>query len=210
MIDPRPFAFRSKWVYTAVPGVNVPPFRAVVDVEEGRVVLAIRGTCDLISAATDVEALPQRVAGLGLVHGGFWRALEAAWPELERALHERDPDIITGHSAGGAWAFLVAAKLCLAGRPPKAVIAFAPARPSIGSELADLLALHGVEVQIYRLGDDQVPNLPPGFALPGPMTQLGRIDSVLRELDDHSITHIDMAVDAYVAVLVALAGSVPA
>jgi len=55
-----------------------------------------------------------------------------------------------------------------------------------------------------------VPNLPPGFALPGPMTQLGRIDSVLRELDDHSITHIDMAVDAYVAALVALAGSVPA
>jgi len=190
MIDPRPFAFWSKCIYTFRPDVSVPPFRAGFDLDEGRLVLTIRGTCDLISAATDLEAFPVPVPGLGFVHGGFWRALEAAWDRLEGAFPGRDPDIITGHSAGGAWAFLVAAKLCLEGRPPKAVIAFAPARPSIGSELADLLAHHEVEVQIYRLGDDQVPNLPPGFDLPGPMTQLGRVDSVLNELDDHAIDHI--------------------
>jgi triacylglycerol lipase len=194
-VDPIPYALLAKGAYLRPHDIDVGSFRAqVIDSALG-VCLAIAGTDDIETAVTDIEALvPVWAHEIGAwVPGSFWRAVGGVWPDI-CALHYygRLPQVITGHSLGGALAILVAARMCAAGMAPPTVLAFAPPRTCMGRQLGALFAGYGVTAQLYRLGEDEVPEVPLGFHHPAALIQLGRASSLL---GDHEIDHIITALN---------------
>ncbi len=101
----------------------------------------------------------------GKIHRGFLASLDALWPKLFEFLqanHDKtQPLYVTGHSKGGALAFLAAYRLLTKGFPPSAIYTFAA--PRAGD--AGFAALFDVDLKPktcrleYR--DDIVPHLPP-------------------------------------------------
>jgi hypothetical protein len=112
----------------------------------------------------------------GRLHQGFRNALNIVWPLLRdrllvraRSAANTTPLYVTGHSKGGAIAFLAAMRcqsaLTGAGLPnPVFVCTFAAARPGDQAFTAgfDQLVPHAVR---YEYADDIVPHLPPENAL---------------------------------------------
>ena len=181
MIDPLPYALLAKEAYhPAAYDIDVGAFRAILRDSPLGTCMAIAGTDDVTTALADVEAVvPWWSMQLDcFVPAGFWHAVNGAWPEI---LALRAPRVICAHSLGGALALIVAARLRALGMAPDAVLAFAPARSIPGSLLA------GIELQLYRLGEDEVPELPPDFPQPAALIPLGRANSLLA---DHEIDHI--------------------
>ncbi|NJD05745.1 MAG: lipase family protein [Methylococcaceae bacterium] len=151
--------------------------------DEPAVVLAFRGThppqVDNIQDAAsffrdwvnDVRAVPKPVPGLGDVHEGFWDAVDALWTqalldEVERRLQQCPSRRlhVTGHSKGGAMAYLAAARLHREARPVTAVHTFAAARAGTDS-FAEIYNQAGIPSARYEFGDDLVPHLPPSELL---------------------------------------------
>lgn len=185
MIDPLPYALLAREAYHPDHyDIDVGAFRAILRNSPLGPCMAIAGTDDVTTALADAEALLPRWSPELNVWAplGFLRAVEGAWPEI-RALKDygRSPKIIAAHSLGGPLALITAAMLRAIGLAPDAVLAFAPARSIPGSVLA------GIQLQLYRLGEDEVPNLPPEFPQPSPLIRLGRATSLLV---DHDINHI--------------------
>lgn len=96
----------------------------------------------------------------GRVHKGFLESLDALWPAVEIFTAEaRRPLCVTGHSKGGALAFLASCRLSKTGKKPQEVQTFAA--PRVGD--AAFAAAYDVEIPNtcrveYR--DDLVPHLP--------------------------------------------------
>jgi hypothetical protein len=204
VIDPRPYAALCAEAYDRT-DLAVGEAKALSGYTADGYAVAWQGTRDWRQALADLDAVPHFVPGLGYVPRGFGRLAEAAYPELKRRAEAAgQSSVVSGHSMGGSLAILTGLMLARDGLPPRAIIAFAPARCVLtqsislfGSSSLDqvtpLLARTAVEVQLYRLGGDEVPDLPPGYDIPGTMTQLGRVESLLHELDDHAIAHIGAA-----------------
>lgn len=143
------------------------------------VVVAFRGTLPLDSPdweqmirdwINDLDAELVRGAGMpGLVHAGFWEALDSLWakllPEVQRRLTQNGPTsqlYVTGHSKGGAIANLAAMRLLIErGLGAKA---FTYAAPHPGNE--DFAAAYDGHIASvrYEYADDIVPLLPPSLA----------------------------------------------
>ncbi len=77
--------------------------------------VVFRGSFSLQDWLTNLNLMPARWLGGGLVHGGFQRALLSIWPDLEKQLYawRQGPDpsapvYYAGHSQGGALAVLAA------------------------------------------------------------------------------------------------------
>jgi pimeloyl-ACP methyl ester carboxylesterase len=180
MIDPLFYARLARAAYHQRPyDIDVGAFRAIVADSPAGLCLAIAGTDDATTALADAEALvphwsPELYA---TVPASFLRAVTGAWDAIRRIPNIR---VVTGHSLGGALALITAARLRATGRAPDAVLAFAP--PRVGD-----IGLDGIETRLYRLGEDVVPDLPPGYDQPAPMIQLGRATSLLA---DHDLDHI--------------------
>jgi len=107
--------------------------------------------------------------------------------------------VLTGHSLGGALALLLAAKLCLIGRPPASVITFGAPHVSIGGEMADLFDVAGLVPQMYRHGADCVPLLPPtefGWLHPAPLIPIGHpATGILAGEVDHAVARYCAALE---------------
>ncbi len=194
MIDPLPYALLAKEAYH--PGaydIDVGAFRAILRDSPLGTCLAISGTDDVETALADVESLvPVWWGELGCwAPLGFHRAVKEAWPEILALVRRYGvPRAICAHSLGGAVALITAAGLRAIGLAPDTVLAFAPARSIPRSRLT------GIRLQLYRLGEDVVPDLPPEFPQPAPLIQLGRAHSWLA---DHDIDHIIAALGGAVA-----------
>ncbi len=67
---------------------------------------------------------------------------------------------LVGHSEGATGVLFLGARLCLAGKPPKVIWAWEPARSSIDTKMRDIFKDHNVELHIRRHGEDVVPVLP--------------------------------------------------
>ena len=148
------------------------------------------GTDNLACWLADLDALADDVTGMGPVHSGFWEAYqEIAAPLM--GLHQ--VEVTLGHSEGAALALIYAAQLCLAGRAPKAVYAFEPPRVSADGTLAKLFAAHGVELHLFRNGEDVVPLVPRlvhDWQHPGPLQAIGKASLPIPNVEDHLIDNV--------------------
>ena len=148
------------------------------------------GTDNLACWLADLDAATVQVPGLGLLHAGFWRAYQGLAGHL---MGLQGVEVALGHSEGAALALLYAGQLCLAGRPPKAVYAFEPPRPSADAVLGKLLAQNGVKVVLTRKGNDVVPLVPRlihPWQLPGQLTAIGHACEPIPNVQDHFIAGV--------------------
>lgn len=155
--------------------------------------VAFPGSDNLECWLADLDADVVHVDGLGTLHHGFWRALGTISSKL---LALPTPAVTVGHSEGAALAVLFAAQLCLAGRPPRAVYGFEPPRVSADDTLATLLAAHGVEVNLYRNGQDLVPLVPRllhPWQHPAPLIEIGHAAWPVPNVEDHKLAHVIQA-----------------
>jgi hypothetical protein len=145
------------------------------------VIVAFRGTLPLVFDSgpdtffqslydwlNDIRAIPVPGYG-GMVHGGFTESLEDLWPGLEPKIQARAGAgtriYVTGHSKGGALAFLAAVRLSDGpGLAPVAVYTYAAPRAGNG-DFVDHYDQTIAETWRVENRDDLIPHLPPGGTL---------------------------------------------
>ncbi|WP_407059293.1 lipase family protein (plasmid) [Ralstonia syzygii subsp. celebesensis] len=190
-MTPRDYAQLAQRAYLVQPqiGAESSAARAIM---EGDAV-AFPGTNNVACWLADLDARVMQVDGLGALHRGFWGALCS----IRVALMALPAPVVTvGHSEGAALAILFAAALCLAGRPPKAVYGFEPPRVSADGTLASVLNTHGVQVSLYRNGEDVVPLVPRllhDWQHPAPLIKIGRPALPMPNVSDHAIGRVIQA-----------------
>lgn len=140
--------------------------------EDGYTIIAFRGTDGVLDWARNFLTLPLQV-----IHAGFQISATAAW----RRMPVSDHLILTGHSAGGAIAQLIAAMFLTYGYPILNVTTFGT--PRIYGRHTPLMT-EGVD---YRNGNDPVPLFPLELQHPRPVTQLGESSFGIHTLNDHHI-----------------------
>ncbi len=163
--------------------------RACVTVMDGELIVSIPGTNNLACFLADLDCEVRAIAGLGCCHWGFY----SAFSDIEEQLMQLSPAVIAAHSLGAAMGIIYAAKLCLAGRPPKAVYAFEPPRVSIDPTIANLFAKHGVKMHLTRFGEDIVPCIPRllhSWQHPCDPNAIGVAREPIWNVHDHSIDNV--------------------
>ena len=189
------YALLAESAYTSKPtfGDEDSASRAYVsETDEGQCV-SFPGTDNAACFLADLDIETISISGLGTIHAGFY---EAFLP-LKAQLMLCEPTVITGHSLGASLAILYAAELCLAGTPPKAVLAFEPPRVSIDDALAKLFAAHRVKLLLTWYGEDivtTVPRLFHNWQHPCELTRIGstwmeRLPVPIVNIQDHAITN---------------------
>lgn len=186
-MSPKDYAVLAQRAYAEPPqiGAESSAARAIID---GSAV-AFPGTNNAECLLADIDAELINVAHLGRLHAGFWMA----FLEIEADLLPLSPDATVGHSEGAALAIIYAAVLCLNGKPPKAVWAFEPPRVSADDSIGQLLRSNGVELNLYRHGNDaitEIPNLLHDWRHPGPLIQFGTPALPIPNLIDHEIARV--------------------
>lgn len=158
MTDPQPFEL----VKLACEAYRMRPTIVVGDLEilrrrrTGVAIYSVRGTTfDGHDLWRDAEGWGVDDPDLGLCHGGFINAVNAAWPTVRRSLIE-DSDAgrrpyWDGHSKGAAEACLFAAKSILEGFEMGGLVGIGCPRPG-GSALRRILRPYRV-VMFYRYPD---------------------------------------------------------
>jgi hypothetical protein len=145
----------------------------------GRIgVICFRGTepSSVLDWLTDVSCEPEHVEGVGRVHGGFYRSVEALWPSIDAPLRDAyvggsdgaplEALYLAGHSLGGALAAVAVALVCHRDERARerSVLrgVYTYGQPMIGSvDLAHRCAdLVGQFVFRHVFGRDVVPRLP--------------------------------------------------
>jgi hypothetical protein len=191
-MSPRDYALIAQEAYTAKPDIGDADSasRAIVRHTDSGLCIAFPGTDNADCWLADLNALPMSVPGVGDVHRGFWQAWEAiSVPVLAAVAGE--PVTLIGHSLGAAIALLAAAEMTMSSNPPAAVYAFEPPRVSPGIAVRTLLS--GVQLHLYKNGNDLVPDLPLGWSHAGLLTHIGRPVLLLPNVVDHSIERVILA-----------------
>jgi len=173
--------------FTSAGFLNTPtPFAAGVDdidsclvgTNQDGVIVAFRGTLPphhadprvLLDWLNDADSLPTSVPEVsGTVHLGFWKSLSDLWTpavgEIRRQMSRPDgslrPLYLTGHSKGGALAYLAAMRLLREESiRPTGVITYAS--PHAGDEdFAEAYEALNIPSVRYEYQDDLVPHVPP-------------------------------------------------
>lgn len=190
-MTPQDYARLAQRAYQLKPqiGAAASAARAIV---EGDAV-AFPGSDNLACWLADLDADAMHVDGFGALHRGFWKAFSSISAQL---LALPTPAVTVGHSEGAALAILFAASLCKAGRPPRAVYGFEPPRVSADGTLTALLTAHGVQVNLYRNGQDVVPLVPRllrPWQHPAPLIEIGRAAWPVPNVEDHKLARVIQA-----------------
>lgn len=153
------------------------------------------GTNNLSCWETDLNIEVIETQELGRVHEGFWKALDEIYDEMTG----HNPEIWFGHSEGAALALLAAARKCVDRVPPKAVVAFEPPRVSCDDLIKKTLEANGVQVFIFRNGNDLVPTVPRTFPFfqwqhPGNLIRIGKATHQIDNVEDHKMERVTDAI----------------
>ena len=183
------YALLAKKSYQVPPTIGDPDSASRALVEGNTVIF--RGSDDAAAWFHDLDAVTTKTP-LGEMHEGFWLAFMDIQPQLMALA----PEVVCGHSLGAALALIYAGALCQAGKPPKAVYAFEPPRPSVDSVLTD--ALSGVDLLLFRNGQDIVPDFPrsefliwsDGWRFPGALIKIGTPSYPFPNFKDHLIENV--------------------
>lgn len=118
----------------------------------------------------DADCVPVHSIYPGEVHAGFERSVSRLWSRIRDRVEELFKGgaprrlFVTGHSKGGAMAFLAAWRFAreLPGDFPIRVITFAAARPGGEAFAKAFMAEPRIRSTRYEMRLDLVPSLPPG------------------------------------------------
>lgn len=190
-MTPRDYARLAQQAYLVPPqiGAAASAARAIVQGDA----VAFPGSDNLACWLADLDADAIHIDGFGTLHHGFWKAFSSISPQL---LALPTPAVTVGHSEGAALAILFAAHLCVSGRPPRAVYGFEPPRVSADATLANLLSAHGVQVNLYRNGEDVVPLVPRllhPWQHPAPLIEIGHAAWPVPNVEDHKLARVIQA-----------------
>ncbi|MBR8074128.1 alpha/beta fold hydrolase [Burkholderia cenocepacia] len=188
-MTPRDYALLAQEAYSAKPdiGKEDSASRAIVRQTAGGLVVAFPGTDNLDCVAADLDAHPIDVIGIGQVHHGFWKAWGAIAVDVLAAIDGR-PVTLVGHSLGAAIAIMAAAAMVVGGNPPSAVYGFEPPRVSTNGSVAAVLA--AVPLNLFKNGNDIVPDLPFDWEHAGPIRTIGRPALPFPNIADHAIARV--------------------
>ncbi len=203
-MKPLTYALLADSSYSATPtfGAANSAARAVATTTEDGLAIGFPGTNDLACWQADLDVRLIDTHLLGDVHCGFWNSFQSLWPLLSH----QAPVVVYGHSEGAALALLYAARLCLAGKPPRAVFAFEPPKVSTDDAIGQVLSDGGVTLHLYRNGNDLVPLLPVGirgiaeWQHPAPLTRIGTPLLPLPNVQDHLMVRVIAGIKALVPV----------
>jgi hypothetical protein len=188
-MTPRDYALLAQEAYSAKPDIGKADSasRAIVRQTAGGLVVAFPGTDNLDCVAADLDAHPIDVIGIGQVHHGFWKAWGAIAVDVLAAIDGR-PVTLVGHSLGAAIAIMAAAAMVVGGKPPAAVYGFEPPRVSTNGSVAAVL--EKVPLNLFKNGNDIVPDLPLDWEHAGPIRQVGRASLPFPNIADHAIARV--------------------
>lgn len=194
-MSPRDYALIAQEAYSAKPDIGNADSasRAIVRQTAGGLVVAFPGTDNLDCIAADLDAHPIDVIGIGQVHHGFWKAWGAIAVDVLGAIDGR-PATLVGHSLGAAIAIMAAAAMVVGGNPPFAVYGFEPPRVSTNGSVAEVLAK--VPLNLYKNGNDIVPELPLDWHHAGQIRRVGRPMFPFPNVTDHAIARVIEALSA--------------
>jgi len=123
--------------------------------------LVLRGTDALMDWVTDINVVPVKWAGPGMVHKGFKEGLDKIWTKVAASLDSNVPAdcpfFIAGHSLGAALAMLAGAL-----KPPRALYTYGC--PRVGDETFGK-AFAGKQVYRVRNNRDVVTTVPPDVTI---------------------------------------------
>ncbi|MBR8436233.1 alpha/beta fold hydrolase [Burkholderia cenocepacia] len=188
-MTPRDYALLAQEAYSAKPDIGKADSasRAIVRQTAAGLVVAFPGTDNLDCVAADLDAHPIDVIGIGQVHHGFWKAWGAIAVDVLAAVDGR-PVTLVGHSLGAAIAIMAAAAMVVGSNPPAAVYGFEPPRVSTNGSVAAVL--ERVPLNLYKNGNDIVPELPLDWRHAGAIRQIGRPMFPFPNVTDHAIARV--------------------
>lgn len=188
-MTPRDWALLAQEAYDAPPDIGKADSasRAIVRTTAAGLCVAFPGTDNADCWGADFDIEPIDVPGVGKIHGGFWQAWKAISVPVLAATAGRSVTLV-GHSLGACIAIAAAADMAASGNPPVAVYGFEPARISPDLSIRTLLAK--VPVHLYKLGNDLVPDLPPGWHHAALLTHIGKPALPFPNTLDHRISDV--------------------
>lgn len=188
-MTPRDFAMLAQEAYSAAPDIGKADSasRAIVRQTAAGLVVAFPGTDNADCWGVDFDLMPITVPGVGDVHRGFWNAWQAIEAPVLAAING-SPVTLVGHSLGAAIAIMAASAMVVGGNAPAAVYGFEPPRVSPDGNVAALLA--GVHINLYRNGNDIVPDLPLDWEHAAPLIPIGKPAFPFANVADHAIARV--------------------
>lgn len=188
-MTPRDFALLAQEAYSATPDIGKADSasRAIVRETAIGLVIAFPGTDNADCLEVDLDFVPVTVPGVGQVHGGFWKAWQAISVPVLAAINGK-PVTLVGHSLGAAIALMAAVEMAISGNPPAAIYGFEPPRVAPNGNVAALLA--GIRMNLYKNGNDIVPELPPEWSHAGPLIPIGKAAFPFSNFVDHELARV--------------------
>lgn len=188
-MSPRDYALIAQEAYSAAPDIGIADSasRAILRNTPQGFCVAFPGTNNLPSWFADLNAMPMTVSGVGRVHSGFWNAWLAIADPVLKAIGDK-PVTFVGHSLGAAIAIMAAATMTAANNSPVAVYGFEPPRVSPDINFRTLLA--NVPVNLYKNGNDLVPDVPLGWNHAAILNRIGIPLSIFPNVQDHAIDRV--------------------
>ena len=185
----------SDIAYTTLPtiGEEKSASRAIISRTENTTFISFPGSDNIACWLADLDAETISCLNMGTVHRGFWNTLNAILNPIYDKICLDKNVVFTGHSLGGALAFLAAGYFCNYENMDISAYAFEPPRISIDDTLRQLFIHRNVNAVATRFGEDLVPEIPRilhDWKHPVDLFQFGKPLLPILNIEDHLMKNI--------------------